>query len=328
MWIRGIQGATPGEDMPGLNDNDLKRIDARINAAYALLVDQITAEGVRLRPRGWKKALYLLREWGVLGVTATIIIALLGIVVALVIAVSNRREADAIFRANANNFQERTGERLTRIEASLLGLRAKAVASNPADSENQAEAKSVLAAAKKESIRLPVPVIELGGNKFIEAAKTDPKAWDVALEFVAYRSFLNAQSRPRVPTEPMPTGTITNYEILGAPGKPPPEVSWSKPIVGEGQVAARWDRLGQDRNQDKHDQPTWLYATGGATSVDTEQIRNVVLIGVEVHYSGAPVILENVIFINCVFVFDNNDGARKLGRMLLASATINFRAPA
>src|ERR1035437_9569991 len=231
MWIEAINDAAPSEDMAGLNDGDIKRIDARIAAASALQhdkLDSIAAEVALLKPRGWKKALHFLRAWSVLGVTAPIILALLGTLVAHGIAVANRREADAIFRTNANNLQERTGERLARIEASLLAIRAKAVASAPPDSENQAEARNVLAAAKKESIQLPMPEIERGGQKFIEAAMSDPKAWQIALQFVASPSVLN-EANLNVPVEPYPKKSVdtTHYKVRIVPGKTYPNLSAS-----------------------------------------------------------------------------------------------------
>ena len=249
MWIKAINDAAPSEDMAGLSDGEMRRIEARIAAASALQQDRldgIAAEVAILRPRGWKRALHLLREWSVLGVTATIIIALIGIVVALVIAVSNRREADAIFRTNVNNFQERTGERLARIETSLLVLRAKAVVSNPANSENQAEARSLLATAKNESIPLPLPVVQEGGRKFIEASTDDPKAWGVALEFLSYRSSLNAAARPPVEFVPIPAGTTFHYNLKGALGSTSKVLSSGAGVPIE--QAARANLIGLDEN--------------------------------------------------------------------------------
>jgi hypothetical protein len=61
--------------------------------------------------------------------------------------------------------------------------------------------------------------------------------------------------------------------------------------------------------------------------LEDEHFRNVVFEHVEIHYSGSPIVLENVSFISCVFVFDNNDRGRELGQALLASSgNVNFRA--
>jgi hypothetical protein len=53
----------------------------------------------------------------------------------------------------------------------------------------------------------------------------------------------------------------------------------------------------------------------------------VVYDGVEIHYSGGPMILENVVFISCKFVMDNTAPNRNLAEVLLASDRIDFKTP-
>src|ERR1017187_6526791 len=99
-------------------------------------------------PSGFKKALYFLREWSVLAINFTVILTL------LIFALTQWNAANALLTAEAV-FRTHTEDRLDGIEKSLLTIRTKAVISNPADSENQAEARSVLATAKKASVQLP-----------------------------------------------------------------------------------------------------------------------------------------------------------------------------
>ena len=87
------------KNMAGLNNTDLKQIDARINAATTLLGERIARDIALLRPRGWKKALHLLREWSVLGVTATTIVALLALVLTHWNIANNRLASDAVFQS-------------------------------------------------------------------------------------------------------------------------------------------------------------------------------------------------------------------------------------
>src|ERR1039458_4855900 len=87
MWIEAIEDAASSEDMAGLNDGDIKRIDARIAAASALLQDQIAdnlretiaSEIARLKPKGWRRAAHVLREIGPLAAIIGIVVALLAI---------------------------------------------------------------------------------------------------------------------------------------------------------------------------------------------------------------------------------------------------------
>ena len=66
--------------------------------------------------------------------------------------------------------------------------------------------------------------------------------------------------------------------------------------------------------------------TGGAVNLDGEDIRHVIFNGVEIHYTGKPVKLENVTFVDCKFVIENTKPARKLSETILASAdNVNFK---
>ena len=318
-WIEAtIEGAAPSEDMSGLNDGDIKRIDARIAAASALLQDKIAAEIARLKPRGWKKALHLLHEWSVLGITATIIVALLALALTQWNAANGRVAAEASFRTH-------TEDRLTTIETSLLAIRARAVVSNPADSDNQVEAKSLLATAKKESIPLPQAVVEQGGQKFLGASKEDSNAWGVALDFIAYRSSLNTRN-PEVATRDYGSTFSTYYHQNTVHGRGPVKWSWGGPLTTDYSKQAKWDTIGHEDKRNTVTQPSWIIGTGGAESLDGQQLRRAILINVEVHFSGGPVILEDVTFINCTFVFDNVAHSRELGERLLAGSSVDYRS--
>ena len=68
---------------------------------------------------------------------------------------------------------------------------------------------------------------------------------------------------------------------------------------------------------------------GGAIRIDGLLIRHVVFRNVEIHYDGVPVILEDVMFVNCRFVFLNNrPNTRTLGEQILTSTkvTVNLDA--
>jgi hypothetical protein len=218
------------------------------------------------------------------------------------------------------------GNALASIRQALLGQGVMIAAGNPTSPKAQAAAQANLAEAKKTSIAIAGPVIEQAGESFIEAAKTDPKAWGVALDFVSYRSSLNTPNRPIGRLEPIPPGSFTRYAILQSTG-PRPEVKWLPPPVPY-KDGAIWDIIGQrPLPVDVEIGAQWLFAKGGRISLDETHIRQVVFEGAEIHYSGERVILEDVIFINCTFVFDNNEPERKLGLALLDSSKINFEAP-
>jgi hypothetical protein len=163
--------------MAGLNDADIKRIDARIALASALLQDKLAAEVALLRPRGWKNALHLLREWSVLGVTATVIVSLLALALTQWNSANGRLATEASFRTH-------TEDRLTAIETNLLAFRASRASATPTDRQSQMDAKDVLLTARKDSIHIPANVVEEAGRSFVQVAVTDQKAWDNALDLL------------------------------------------------------------------------------------------------------------------------------------------------
>lgn len=272
-------------------------------------------------PSGFKKALYFLREWSVLAINFTVILTLLIFALTQWNAANARLTAEAVFRTH-------TEDRLDGIEKSLLTIRAKAVVSNPADSENLAEVRNILAVAKRKSISLPLPIVQEGGEKFIQAAKDTPSVWGAALELVSYRTVLNSNNGPSGSFGTLPRGKTWEYappdKEMMVPGKQKPNLSFADASVPSEQ-AARLERIGTNLNAEIPVGPLFLIMQDGAYRIDNQEIRSVFFKDVEVHYSGGPLILKNVTFINCIFVMDNGTNARSLGMTLLASAKITFR---
>jgi hypothetical protein len=282
-----------------------------------LLHERIATEVALLRPHGWKKALYILREWTVLGVTATIIVALLALALTQWNAANSRLAAEASFRTH-------TEDKLALIEASVLALRATRASATPMDRKSQTDAREILATAKKDSLRLPVTLVQETGSSFIRASLNDVRAWDVALEFVGYRSSLN--DPPKGPLSMWSRSTkkgITRFELSAIAGRPEPEMFWVN-LVPQGQ-AARAEQI-----SNKIEQPTEFgvgsfVIKGGSVSLDGMYLRHAVLQGVEVHYSGKAAVLEDVSFVNCQFIMDNTHNARTIGELILASDRVNSR---
>lgn len=106
-------------------------------------------------------------------------------------------------------------------------------------------------------------------------------------------------------------------------GKPIPSLQFSGEEITSDE-AARLDRIGTDQNSAEKTGPISLIATGGATNLDDWHIRKTIFRNVEIHYTGKPVILEDVVFNNCLFFMDNTKPARSLGKAILASLQIDF----
>jgi hypothetical protein len=61
--------------------------------------------------------------------------------------------------------------------------------------------------------------------------------------------------------------------------------------------------------------------------IPSQTLPGLVFENVEVHYRGGPVILKGVVFINCKFVFDNDERGRSLADAILSSSSeVEFTA--
>jgi hypothetical protein len=153
-----------------------------------------------LPPRGkWfvlRKAFRWMREWSLVG-------SIIAAAIAVVIFSANNAIKDAEFRGGSDQRLKtieaqntKTEQRLGSIESALLSLRARQAAVSPGDKTNQIEAVLILEDARKKSIRIPVTDVEQAGTRFVDAAKAEPSAWNAALQFLGYRSFLNTAVSP------------------------------------------------------------------------------------------------------------------------------------
>jgi hypothetical protein len=89
--------------------------------------------------------------------------------------------------------------------------------------------------------------------------------------------------------------------------------------------SARLERIGVPLNMTVANAPACLFLTGGATKLDGMNVRHVTFEGVEIHYDGGATILNDLSFVDCKFVFENNGNARRLAFSILSpSQTVKF----
>jgi hypothetical protein len=268
-------------------------------------------------PSGFKKALYVLREYNILAVNFTIIVTL-AIFAATQWSAANRRLADDAVS------HTKTDDRLKGVEEKLTTLRTLIVSSQPTRKQNQDAAKELLVEARHRSIpAIPQPAVEQAGKSFLSAASEDHEAWKVALDFVSYRSTLNAPDMPGDKQLPVSAGHGTWFLSPKVPGKPFPMVfrsDMSSPVESSAWVAP----LARIPITAPQPGPAWVAYVGGALSLDLMYMRHVVLKDVEVHYNGTPLELQDTLFINCTFVIDNSPNGRELGNKILSASRVNF----
>src|SRR5271157_317296 len=209
------------EDMP-LREEHKTFIRAEIEQQLSQIIDS-------LRPHGWGKVTHFLREWGLAATAVVVPLTLLGILITVVIFATNGITRNAEFRTH-------TEDRLTSIEGSLVkinstldGMKLKQIGSNPANPESITEAKKVLIAAASAKTKIDPGIIKDVGGKFVDAAGKVPAAWNTALAFVNYKSFLDSLrgSSPIPPDAKLVTIEETNYFV------PTANYFGNKPAVAE-----------------------------------------------------------------------------------------------
>jgi hypothetical protein len=273
-----------------------------------------------LKPHGWRKTIYILREMGPLAAIIGIVVALLGITLSAVYQSVGHVKEETSFRTNAK-------DRLDKLDTDMVSLRALISSSQPLSSQNQKAAKELLAQARQKLVPpIPESVVAQAGNSFIEVAKADSKAWSVALDFVSYRSSQN-QAVPLegfYPFDSTIPAPITRYSVFRLAGAEPFKLATSKGRIPVN-LSARLEPIGQPQKQDGPDGPASLLLMGGAVVLDGMYGRHVIFKDAEIHYNGGPVILDQVAFIDCRFVVDNGVQGRQLASNILSSPQVTFK---
>lgn len=296
------------EDM-ALRKEDREWISEEIRRSAEELATKIET----LRPHGWKRALYLLREWGVLGSFITAFVALGALAMNQWSAANNRLAEERVFREN-------TDGRLDRIESDMSTLKTMIAASQPLNKSSQGIVKQAIADARNTKIEIPSDVVERAGDSFLDAAPKSDGAWDVALQLAAYRS-----SRARLPetgpTIPAPSTGPRHYDLQKPwEDAPTPQITLSEEIVSVAQ-SAKLGFIGDDVDIWGTTGPKFLILRGGTTKLDDMKIRNAIFVKVQVYYDGGPVDLAGVTFIDCTFSMTNKQSARELARAIIAGSS-------
>jgi hypothetical protein len=311
-------GTEPEEELMAIRNEDWDAIHRTINQSIETAVS-------KLQPRGWRKALYLCREWGVLGTAATLIVALVAIAAAAWYQAFARLEKETAS-------QTKTESRLTEIEASLgkikdsLGLSAlKQLINNPIDSDSAKKIAGLVNFARTPENRLDEKVVSQVGEKLISDSKNDNDSWKAALSLLGYKSFLNT-FLPSVPTTPNPKEELhTKYNFTWWSGTQPPRffVFGVAPL----EQAAQLQKIGEPLTTDKNEGNSFILVDGGAVLIDGYQFKNVIFRNARITYHGGPLVMENVYFLNCTFdIPQQNNGQQLATALLKRSAAITFKA--
>ena len=300
------------EDM-ALNNGDKKWIQGEIREAIA-----------SLKPRGLKKAVFILRDLGPIATILAVFVTMLGIMVAALYQSFAHVKEETQFRTQASDRLDRITERLDIIDRALLAVRISQSATNLNDEHSQKEAREILEAAQKSSIRLPQETVQVTGTKFVEAAARNPEVWKTAGQFLSYRTFLNVDLAPKLTPATGKSQYRSVVTVHPNPEHPEKHLSYQVYFAGgyaSGEQSARLERL--DSPQPEGSEFAFFIIEGGGDAIilDGEYMKNVIVRGADIEYNGGPVVLENVYFVNCTFTsFRLTPRGIDLGTAMLASA--------
>ena len=209
-------------------------------------------------------------------------------------------QEQAEFRAHTTDRLTTIETKLSSIETALVGFRLSQAAINPADKRSQTEAKQLIASAHGSSIELPSSVVEQAGKSFVAVASKEPSAWDVALQFLNYRSYLNSVSEPKGETRPIPD-FWSKYEI------PKANIDFALGTL-KWQGFSRPPDVPQlrllsapDLNILQPSGPQFLVVTNPSVVLDNLYARRVIFKDSVITYNGGPLKLDEVYFVNCTF---------------------------
>jgi hypothetical protein len=207
---------------------------------------------------------------------------------------------------------------IPRREAYAFEQRLQGASSDPANPSSIDKAKLTLIRATAAQAPISSSIVEGTGKKFIDASANSPEAWGAVLEFVKYKSYANNSGYTGASLFSLRPvqGFWTNYTWSSIAGQAPPTF-FIRGRVPEA-MAARYNRIGQDKNAGQTLGNEVLAAVGGTEVLDGMEFRNVIFRGVHIVYFGGPVIMENVRFMNCNFEMKAVPNARSLALAILA----------
>lgn len=305
-----------------LRDEDKKWFAGEIERQLSEVVDSF-------KPHGWRRLVHLLRELGPIIGTFSFVLGLIAIIITVGIFATNRVSQESEFRGTTVQQFKTIDQRLSTIETSIAAIRLNQISSIPASPQSIREARGIIAESKKSGTFIPDSVIKQVGTSFLEASKASPKVWEAALDFVSYHTVLNRNiaavgTADQIAVTKVDLTLVSQYHLAD----PPPGHQIPKMTVG-GDVpierAATIHSLTEVApNQGQSRGKEVILMEGGAVVLDNMLMKNVVIRNATIFYSGGPVSLLNVIFVNCTFVLPNEAHSRDFATLVLNQGAITF----
>ena len=226
------------------------------------------------------------------------------------------------------------GQPVTTLEAAIVDRRLRRLLTGRLDAPRLKLGSSAAQLAKELKLDVPTDVVSAGGLKALNVAKSGPDlapvAWQTTLAYAA----LSTLNVPRIPgtrrREIGPFRFIIHF--IHEPSAPVGSAVWGLfwtygddvPIA----EAARFEVIGSSENSEYRSGPRTVIINPMQYGIiiDDMWMRNATVQNTVVAYSGGPIRLENVRFINCDFRMPNVSTTQELARLLLTATSISLQA--
>lgn len=234
------------------------------------------------------------------------------------------------------------GKQLAAHGSLLAGNKLQAITSRPLTKESIKEASSSISDAIEKKVPIPLETVIKSSNVLMKASRDErnplrSSAWVAALQSISYKTILNEfnEAVPQVPWyeggshQSFSFGFLNKRDLLNfsiGDNLAPKFLSTNRVQVPM-DYAARYEPLDSSANKSLASGVQFLRVEfkDMPLKIDNYFIKNVVIMNTEVHYQGGAVVLENVYFLNCKFVMDNEPNTRSLGEYVLVNSSVSLK---
>ncbi len=156
-------------------------------------------------------------------------------------------------------------------------------------------------------------------------AQNDQQAWEATLALAAYHSVFNENPYERQSVVPLGSSGVSIYSAPPPPHENKTVMSASRVSVDKS-IGALLEPIDTDLNPTNKEANAFIILSGGAILLDGLRGRNVVFTGVHVVYDGGPLVLKDVVFVNCTFTIYNSLSGQKLIAESFTSTKLSLTA--
>ncbi|MGA2358638.1 MAG: hypothetical protein ABSF66_06535 [Terriglobales bacterium] len=194
-----------------------------------------------------------------------------------------------------------------------------------------------IAAAQRTKRRLELTLVARLGNDVLAFTNSnDPEisslAWHTAIQVADYRTILNQEAARPLLASVNASAKVSGDFAIEARVLDPRIVNFgigydNSKVVPFDQ-AARYEKLDNPIPHEQFGRAFYIASgTGVELLLDGYHLKNVVFHDVQINYSGGPLVMQNVYFVNCTFHIQPSHNAQQLTTAVLNSTSINFQTP-